>query len=104
MNGMTAIKARICAEIPEPFLCHANAKDGEIPEGKEVLCQGWVETCNELAAAGHYKNQSEWQQKFKIVMSDVISDLEVKLEAKEVMGKDAVAWFHRRMQEYMAQP
>lgn len=95
-SGVTAIKAVLCAEVPTPFLCHANAVDGEIPDGKAMVCQGWVEACNILNLAGHYEKQPEWLRAWKIILIDIIQDIEKEAPA------DPVEFFKRRMREEMA--
>lgn len=75
-SGVTEIKANLCAEIPEPFYCHFNAKENELPEDAAVLCQGWVERCNELDATGFYANQPDWQRELKSTIVETISEIE----------------------------
>lgn len=94
-NGLTEIKAQLCAEIPEPFLCHFNAKDGAVPDGREVLCQGWIEKCNELEAAGHYANQQGWRREIRQQIVEIIDDIEANQESIP----DKAAYFHERMME-----
>lgn len=98
-NGVTAIKAQLCAEIPEPFLCHANAieKDGqlEIPDGKEVLCRGWVEMCNILNAAGHYERQKPFQREIKMKLVEAISEIEE--QQKDLTEEKAIALVNKAM-------
>lgn len=43
-DRLTTLKAELCVMAYEPFLCHANAINDVIPEGKEHLCVGWVES------------------------------------------------------------
>jgi len=76
LSGLTAIKAALCADIPTPFLCHFNAEGNEVPDGKEVLCQGWVEACNELESIGHYEKQPDWLRDHKLAITDIISEIE----------------------------
>ena len=75
-SGLTDIKAMLCSEIPDVFLCHFNALDNLVAEGKEVVCQGWVEACNKLDAENFYARQSDWQRKLKIEIVEAISDIE----------------------------
>lgn len=42
-DTLTKIKADLCVMAYEPFLCHSNAIDDVIPQGKERLCVGWAE-------------------------------------------------------------
>lgn len=79
-HGLTAIKARLYAEVAEPFFCHFNATDDTgqlvIADGKEVLCRGWVDTCNELHKSGHYKAQTPFQREITHKLLDGISQIE----------------------------
>jgi hypothetical protein len=77
-SGVTSIKATLCAEVPEPFYCHFNADGNELADGKEVLCQGWVESCNILASLGHYESQADWQRDHKQKLLEGINQIEEK--------------------------
>jgi hypothetical protein len=98
-SGVTAIKAKLCAETPTPFLCHFNADDSSgqlvVPDGKEVLCQGWVEECNRLEAEGFYQRTPEWKRRLNLAMTDIISEI----ENGEHGASDMTEYFQRRIME-----
>lgn len=107
-NGVTEIKAQLCAEIPEPFYCHFNAKENEkaggteliVPEDKMFLCQGWVETCNELESENYYQTQPEWRRELKSVIVEAICDIEEKLQAKEITQEEAVLYINQKVADF----
>lgn len=99
LNGVTEIKANLCAEIPDVFLCHFNAKDDEVEEGKEVLCQGWVETCNKLDAQGFYQQQPAWQRELKIEIVEAITEIENNQTLSEQEMIDLV---NSRIRDFLA--
>lgn len=50
----TPIKAKLCAEIPEAFLCHE--------ETEEICCAGWSDLTERLLQEGYYERQSDFQR------------------------------------------
>ncbi len=103
LSGVTAIKAQICAEIPETFFCHSNADTSsgqiELVEGKEAVCRGYVETCLDLANAGHYERQPDWMKIYKSEIVEIIHDIErMEFNDKEY---GPARYFQERMREHI---
>ena len=109
-NGVTEIKAQLCAEIPEPFFCHFNAKGEDLSagtkltlqDGKEFLCQGWVEKCNELEAENYYESQPDFHKQIKMTLVEAIVDVEEKLQKKEITVDEASLYLDQKILELTA--
>lgn len=103
LSGLTALKAKLSAELPLPFLCHFNMVDNEVPEGKEVLCQGWIEACNQLDAEGHYQNQTDFQRRVANEFVDIICEIERRINSKEIQSEDeAIAYYLGQLARFRA--
>jgi len=67
-KSYTPSKAKLCAEIPEPFLCHEESED--------IYCAGWQELMQRLLAEGFYAKQTEFHRRIKEIILESICKAE----------------------------
>lgn len=98
-HAITQIKATFCSEIPEPFFCHFNSKDGRtLPEGQHFLCEGWREKTWELDDEGYYKNQPEWQKELKKQLLAVVEAFQDRGDATDEEIIEAIRRAHENLE------
>ncbi len=69
-DRMTVLKTELCVMAYEPFYCHANAVDDQLPEDRKMLCAGWCE-----AVAGK-DYPPDWKRRMAAACLKEIADAE----------------------------
>lgn len=68
-QSYTPLKAKLCAEIPEPFLCHEE-------QPQDILCAGWYELTERLQREGYYERQPCFQREIKEMIVESLAEAE----------------------------
>jgi len=68
-QSYTPLKAKLCAEIPEPFLCHEEKPN-------DICCAGWAELTERLQREGYYEKQPEFQREIKMQIVEALAETE----------------------------
>ena len=85
LSPLTLTKARLCAMTLDPFYCHANLVDGQLPEGQERLCAGWADLMDGMHQRGEYAAMSEHK---RAMLRAGLTAL-IKLEDRLLAGENA---------------
>lgn len=87
-SDLTRLKARLCVLALDPFLCHENAVDGQLPAGEERLCVGYAEAMGVLHRRGYYDALPDWKQDVLNGLLAHVVSVEDRLLAGETVDDD----------------
>lgn len=83
-SRITQLRTTLCVEAYEPFYCHENAVEDQLPAGKEHLCRGWAEAVMGTPAP------PEWKRSLSISLLKIVDEFETKPDATEVEIQSAI--------------
>lgn len=89
-DGITLIKAKLCADTATPFLCHEAERD--------AMCAGFADFLTRYIETSEYKNQPEWRHEVKLKMLEMI-DLAEEADAKGLPPPDYVEFMRKSLKE-----